>query len=120
MSHGTGWLIMKCAQLREKGYTFDQLIAYCEDMKYRIKHLRSVEDLQNLIRSGRISSTSAMIGKILSIHPIMTMKDTKGFIVAKKRGHQHVLRSYIEDFKKRVDEKESDFIIMRYHWHQKG
>lgn len=114
MSHGTGWLIMKCARLREKGYTFDQLIAYCESMKYRIKHFLSVEDLQNLIRSGRISNTGAMIGKMLNIQPIMSMKDTKGVIVAKKRGHQHVLRYYIEEFMKRVDEKESDFIIIGY------
>lgn len=114
MSHGTGWLIMKCARLREKGYTFDQLIEYCETMKYRIKHFLSVEDLQNLIRSGRISNTGAMIGKMLNIQPIMSMKDTKGVIVAKKRGHQHVLRYYIEEFKKRVDEKESDFVIIGY------
>lgn len=114
MSHGTGWLIMKCARLREKGYTFDELIAYCERMKYRIKHFLSVEDLQNLIRSGRISNTGAMIGKMLNIQPIMTMKDTKGVIVAKKRGHQHVLRYYIEEFQKRVDETESDFVIIGY------
>lgn len=114
MSHGTGWLIMKCARLREQGYTFDQLVAYCEKIKYRIKHFLSVEDLENLIRSGRISNTGAIIGKILSIHPIMTMKDTKGTIVAKKRGHQHVLRYYIEEFMKRVDETESDFIIIGY------
>lgn len=114
MSHGTGWLIMKCARLREQGYTFDQLVAYCEKIKYRIKHFLSVEDLENLIRSGRISNTGAIIGKILSIHPIMTMKDTKGTIVAKKHGHQHVLRYYIEEFMKRVDETESDFIIIGY------
>lgn len=114
MSQGTGWLIMKCARLRDKGYTFEQLIAYCEDMKYQIKHFLSVEDLQNLIRSGRISSTGAIIGKLLNIQPIMTMKDTKGFIVTKKRGLQHVLRYYIEEFKTRVDETETDFVIIGY------
>lgn len=114
MSHGSGWLIMKCAQLRENGYIFEQLIQYCNDIKYRIKHFLSVDDLDNLIRSGRLTIASAMIGKVLSIQPIMSMKHTKGSIVAKKRGHKQVLNFYIEEFLKRVDYEQTNFIIIGY------
>jgi DegV family protein with EDD domain len=114
MSHGSGWLTMKCAQLLEKGYSFEQLIDYCKATKYRIKHFLSVEDLDNLIRSGRLSSTSAMIGKLLNIHPIMSMKNTKGAIIAKKRGHKQVLNYYVEEFMKRVDYDETNFVIIGY------
>jgi len=114
MSHGSGWLIMKCAMLREKGYTFEQLMEYCETIKYRIKHFLSVEDLDNLIRSGRISSASAIIGKVLSIEPIMSMKNTKGVIIAKKRGHKQVLNYYIQEFLKCVDYDQTNFVIIGY------
>lgn len=114
MSHGSGWLIMKCAMLREKGYNFEELLQYCEAVKYRIKHLLSVDDLDNLLRSGRLSGTSAIIGRILSIKPIMSMKNTKGTIVAKKRGHKQVLNYYIEEFLKRVDNDETNFVIIGY------
>lgn len=114
MSHGSGWLIMKCAMLREKGYDFEQLMEYCEVIKYRIKHFLSVEDLDNLIRSGRLSSTSAIIGKVLSINPIMTMKNTKGVIIAKKRGHKQVLNYYVQEFLKRVDYDQTNFVIIGY------
>ncbi|PKM96293.1 MAG: DegV family protein [Firmicutes bacterium HGW-Firmicutes-1] len=114
MSHGSGWLIMKCAMLRDKGYTFEQLIEYCQAIKYRIKHYLSVDDLDNLIRSGRLSNTSAMIGKMLSIKPIMSMKNTKGAIIAKKRGYKQVLNYYIEEFIKRVDYDQTNFVIIGY------
>lgn len=114
MSHGSGWLIMKCAMLLENGYSMEQLIQYCEAIKYRIKHFLSVDDLENLIRSGRISGASAIIGKVLNIEPVMSMKNTKGMVIAKKRGHKQVLNYYIEEFKKRVDNEQTNFIIIGY------
>lgn len=114
MSHGSGWLIMKCAMLLRQGYSFDQLIQYCESVKYRIKHFLSVDDLENLIRSGRISGAGAIIGKALNIKPIMSMRNTKGVVVAKKRGHKQVLNYYIEEFIKLVDYEHTNFVIIGY------
>jgi DegV family protein with EDD domain len=114
MSHGSGWLIIKCAMLLQDGYSFEQLIQYCEAVKYRIKHLLSVDDLENLIRSGRISGTGAIIGKVLNIKPIMSMKNTKGAVIAKKRGHRQVLNYYIEQFITRVDYEQTNFVIIGY------
>jgi DegV family protein with EDD domain len=114
MSHGSGWLVMKCAMLLESGYSLDQLVHYCESVKYRIKHFLSVDDLENLIRSGRISGAGAIIGKVLNIKPIMTMKNTKGVVVAKKRGRKQVLSYYIEQFIEHVDYEQTNFVIIGY------
>jgi len=114
MSHGSGWLIMKCAMLLEEGYSFEELIEYCETIKYRIKHFLSVDDLDNLIRSGRLSNTSGVIGKVLNIQPIMSMKNTKGAVIAKKRGLRQVYNYYIKEFIKRVDYDQTNFVIIGY------
>lgn len=114
MSHGSGWLILKCAMLLQQGYTFEELIQYCESIKYRIKHFLSVDDLDNLIRSGRLSNTGGIIGKVLNIHPIMSMKNTKGAVIAKKRGIRQVYNYYIQEFIKRVDYSETNFVIIGY------
>lgn len=114
MSHGSGWLIIKCAMLLQQGYTFEELIDYCESIKYRIKHFLSVDDLDNLIRSGRLSNTGGIIGKVLNIQPIMSMKDTKGAVIAKKRGTRQVYKYYIEEFIKRADYTETNFVIIGY------
>lgn len=114
MSHGSGWLILKSARLREKGATFQELIDFNESYKLNVKHFLSVDDLDHLIRSGRLSNASAFIGKILRLKPIMTMKDSKGAIVAKERGRKRVLEHYVSAFKKRVDKDLTDFIIIGY------
>ncbi len=114
MSHGSGWLIMKSARLREQGATFDELIEFNETFKKNIKHLLTVDDLDHLIRSGRLSGASAIIGKMLKLKPIMSMRDGKGAIVAKERGRRKVLAHYIREFNKRNDENLTDFVIMGY------
>ncbi|MGM0396434.1 MAG: DegV family protein [Bacillota bacterium] len=114
MSHGSGWLVMKSAQLLQEGYDFDRLVRFNEDNKKRVKHFLCVDDLDNLIKSGRLSNASAFIGKILRVKPIMTMKKSKGAIVAKERGWNKVLRYYISEFQKRMDREQTNFIIIGY------
>ncbi len=114
MSHGSGYLIIKSAQLREAGYTFEELVSFNETFKKHIKHFLSVDDLDNLIRSGRLSNASAIIGKMLKLKPIMTMKDSRGAIVAKERGRKNVLNHYVREFIRRVDEEMTTFVIIGY------
>lgn len=114
MSHGSGWLIMKSAELIEQGYSFERIIEFNETYKIRVKHFLCVDDLNNLIKSGRLSNASAFIGKLLRVKPIMTMKKGKGAIVAKERGRNRVLNYYINEFKERVDSEVTDFIIVGY------
>lgn len=114
MSHGSGWLLIKSARLRDKGATFQELIDFNETYKTNVKHFLTVDDLNHLIRSGRLSGASAIIGKMLKLKPIMSMKDAKGSIVAKERGRRKVLAHYINEFKKRNDEALTDFIIIGY------
>lgn len=114
MSHGSGWLIMKTAELREEGYTFQQLIEFNEKYKTNVKHLLCVDDLDNLIKSGRLSNASAFIGKILRIQPIMSMKKGRGAIIAKERGKNRVLKFYIDEFVERVNLEITNFVIVGY------
>ncbi len=114
MSHGSGYLLLKCALLREQGATFEELIDFNETYKTNIKHFLSVDDLDNLIKSGRLTNVSAMIGKVLKVKPIMSMRDGKGAIVAKVRGSKKVFRHYIDEFNKRNDPELTDFLLIGY------
>ncbi|WP_105615178.1 DegV family protein [Vallitalea okinawensis] len=114
MSHGSGWLILKSARLREKGATFDEIVDFNETYKVFVKHFLSVDDLNHLIRSGRLSNASGWIGKVLNIKPIMSMKNGKGAIVSKQRGTKKVLKHYVEEFKKRNYKELTDFMIIGY------
>ena len=114
MSHGSGYLVLKSSLLNEKGATFNEIVDFNETYKTNIKHFLSVDDLNNLIKSGRLTNVSAMIGKLLRVKPIMSMRNGKGAIVAKVRGTKKVYDHYINEFKKRVDKELTDFIIVGY------
>ncbi len=114
MSHGSGWLIIKSARMIENGATFEEVVAYNETNKRNVKHFLSVDDLDNLVRSGRLRYGSALIGKIMKVKPIMTMKQGEGAIVSKERGRKAVLNHYINAFNLRVDLDETDFVIVGY------
>lgn len=114
MSHGSGWLILKSAMLREEGASFEEIIQFNEQYKTNVKHFLSVDDLNHLIKSGRLSNASAFIGKVLMLKPIMTMKNGKGAIVAKERGRNKVLKHYVQEFVNRVDSEITNFIIIGY------
>lgn len=114
MSHGSAYLVMKSARLLAKGATFQELVDFNETYKTNVKHFLSVDDLDNLIKSGRLTNASAMIGKLLRIKPIMSMRKGKGAIVAKERGRKKVIAHYIEQFKERVDIELTSFVIIGY------
>lgn len=114
MSQGTGLLIMKSAMMLENGASLDEVIEFNHQYRKHVKHYLSVDDLDNLIKSGRLSNTSAQIGKLLHIKPIMTMKKSKGVIESKVRGRKKVLNYYITQLDKRIDREMTNFIIIGY------
>lgn len=114
MSHGSGYLVLKTALLLEKEFSFQELINFNELYKTNIKHFLAVDDLSHLIKSGRLTNASAIIGKLLRLKPIMSMKNGKGAIVAKERGKKRVLKYYVREYIKRVDKEANKFIIIGY------
>ena len=70
--------------------------------------------MDSLIRSGRLSNASGVIGKLLNVKPIMSMKNTKGAVVAKKRGSKQVYNYYVQEFINRVDYEQTNFVIVGY------
>lgn len=114
MSHGSGWLILKSAIMRENGASFEEIVEFNETYKTNVKHFLSVDDLDHLIKSGRLTNTSAFIGKVLRLKPIMTMKKGKGAIVGKERGQKRVLDHYVYEFTNRNNTDITDFVIIGY------
>lgn len=114
MSHGSGYLLMKSAMMIEEGKTFNEIVNFNERYKTNVKHFLSVDDLDHLIRSGRLTNASAFIGKLLKLKPIMSMRKGKGAIVAKERGRKRVLSHYVNEFNKRVNLDLTNFVIIGY------
>ncbi len=114
MSHGSGWLLLNALNLYNKGASYDNLIEFMEKCKTNVKHFLAVDNLDHLIRSGRLSNSSAFLGKLFNLKPIMSMRDGRGAIVAKVKGRHNVIKHYLAEFQARIDEKLTDFVIIGY------
>ena len=69
--------------------TVDELAAWVEEHKTKICHWVTVDDLSHLKRGGRISATSAIVGTMLNVKPIIHVDDEGRLInTAKVRGRK--------------------------------
>ncbi len=57
---------------------------YCEQVKLNICHYFTVDNLKFLARSGRVKMTTAVIGNILQLKPVLKVDDTGTMVLCKK------------------------------------
>lgn len=73
--------------------------SYLNELKTRIRLTAGVETLENLIKGGRLSKTSAVFANVLNIKPVLELKDGAISAVAKPRGVARAARQITERVK---------------------
>ncbi len=68
-----GMLVIKALENLNNNMTLEDNFNFLENMKYNIKTLFTVNDLSYLQRGGRLTATSAFVGNVLDIKPILTL-----------------------------------------------
>jgi DegV family protein with EDD domain len=109
-SLGQGLAVMKAAELAEKGTPYNLLCetiaSYCRHME----HVFTVDNLEFLARGGRISKTSAMVGGLLNIKPLLHVEDGKLVPLEKLRGRKKVFKRMVEIMGERGDDLQKQVI----------
>ena len=57
-----GWLVLAAAQMAEAGDDPEAILARLDNLRTTMGEYFIVNDLQNLVRGGRLSNASAFIG----------------------------------------------------------
>ncbi len=83
-SSGYGLLVDKAVELKNGGMGMDELAAWLENNKLRLRHWFFSTNLQHFKRGGRISATAAAFGSMLNICPVMDVNSEGKLIVRKK------------------------------------
>ena len=96
-SVGQGLLVHYAALQREAGKSIEEVYDGIMAMKDKIHHQVTVDDLFFLKRGGRISATSAVVGSILNIKPMIVITgEGKLENVAKARGRKKAIKELID------------------------
>ena len=77
-----GYLAQVAAEMALENKPLDEIIARLDSLRNSIGESFVVNDLKNLVKGGRLSNTSAVIGTMLNIKPLLEFDDESHKIVA--------------------------------------
>ena len=91
---GQGLHVYLTAKKRLEGASIDEAVAFAEDLKPRVVHWFTVDDLFFLKRGGRLSGATALVGSALGIKPVLHVDDEGHLIkVSTVRGRKNSLKA---------------------------
>ena len=97
-SMGQGLLVYHCVQQKKAGKSLDEVYAYCQEIAPQLAAWFTVNDLNHLKRGGRVSATTALVGTMLAIKPVLHVDDEGRLInVGKSRGRKASLMALVDN-----------------------
>lgn len=101
-SMGEGILVMKVVEAKAAGQSLEQVVALIKSLVPKVKTYFLVDDLNHLMRGGRISKTAALMGSLVNIKPVIAVKgdgrlDSVAKVRGKKKAQTEVVRMTLED-----------------------
>lgn len=103
VSLGEALMIMKAVELKNTGKSLEET---AECLLQLLPHLCvqfTVDDLNHLYRGGRLSKTSAVLGTVVNIKPILYVNDAGKLVaLAKVRGRKKALSTLADNLKERL------------------
>lgn len=97
-ANGEGLMVLDAIDQQQAGKSLDDLADWLEANRLRYRQWFTVDDLNYLYHGGRVSKTSATLGTLLNIKPVMDV-DTTGHlrVVKKARSRQRSLQALADE-----------------------
>lgn len=114
-SLGEGLLVWHAARMKQAGKDIEEVRDWVEESKLHVRHWVAVDDLSHLKRGGRISATTAFVGGMLSIKPIIHV-DREGRLinVGKTRGRASSLNYLVQEIEKQVVNPQEQVVFISH------
>lgn len=114
-SAGEGLLVHYALQNREQGMSIEDNAKWVEEHVQNLVHWFTVDDLMFLYRGGRLSATSAVVGSLVRIKPIMHV-DAEGHlaVVEKVTGRRRSIRMLANKVKEHIVHPEGQMIFISH------
>lgn len=93
-------LVQRAVQLRDQGYSADRIAETIEKIRGNVQLIALFDTLEYLKLGGRINAATAIAGSLLSIKPVITVKDGEIAVIGKARGSKNgnnMLMQFVHD-----------------------
>ena len=100
-SMGQGLLVYYCAEQKRSGKSIEEVKDWLIENRLQLCHWFTVDDLFHLKRGGRISGTTALVGTVLGVKPVLHV-DNEGRLVpvSKVRTRKKSLIALVDEMEK--------------------
>ncbi len=107
-SVGYGLLMEQLSDRRAAGATIDEQVEWIEENKLKVQHWVMVSDLKWLVKGGRVSKTSGVLGSMLNICPIIDVNYegkliSRAKIRTKKKALAHLAEMMVQNAENGLD-----------------
>lgn len=114
-SMGQGLLLYKAIELKEKGKTMEEIAEWIEENKLHICHNVVVDDLNHLHRGGRVSKTTAVLGSMVKIKPLLNVDNNGNLsVIGKERGRKKALHAIVDRMEKQIAGYDNDIVMITH------
>lgn len=114
-SLGQGLLVHYAVTMKENGKSLEEVTEWLEQNKLHLCHQFTVDDLFHLHRGGRVSKTTAILGTIINIKPVLHVDD-EGHLtsVCNVRGRKKALLKLVDHMAAQIEGFENDTIFISH------
>ena len=111
-SLGQGLLVYYAVMQKRAGKSIEEVRQYVLENRLHLAHWFTVDDLNHLKRGGRVSATTAMVGTLLSIKPVLHVDD-EGHLISmeKARGRKASIKRLAEKVQEDMLEMDQPIFI---------
>ncbi|TDJ47012.1 MAG: DegV family EDD domain-containing protein [Gemmatimonadetes bacterium] len=96
-SLGVGLLVIRAIELLEQGYDLTALATELRRVRDQSNVFFTVDTMEHLFRSGRISRTKALLGGMLGVKPILSLTpDGRVVPIGRARGREAVVEAVLD------------------------
>lgn len=112
-SRGYGLVVYLTEEKKEEGATLDEAAAFAEEAGRKVSHWFAVESLEYLRRGGRLSRTSAFLGTMLNIKPVLAVNDEGKVVpVEKIRGRKKSIAELLNKMEADIDNPDGQTVFV--------
>jgi len=97
---GLGFQVIRAAEMLAAGSNISEIKAEIESMRQTMEVYFMVDDLEYLVRGGRISKLSGILGNVLQLKPILTVRAGEIVLFDKVRTAGKALQRIINELEK--------------------
>ena len=112
---GEGLLLYYALKRKGEGKSIEEVAQWAEENKLHVCHNVAIDDLNHLQRGGRVSKTTAILGTMVQVKPIIHMDD-KGLlqVIGKERERKKALNKIVDMAVEQAKGWENDIIMITH------